>query len=345
MGSGKPTSFDIAYEAGVSQSTVSRALRNSPLVREETRRRVQEAARRLNYQVDQRAAGLRSQRSRTLAVLLFEDPTSDDSQINPFFLSMLSSITHAAARHEYDVLLSFQQLSDDWHTRYELSNRADGIILLGYGDFRRYREKLEHLESAGAHYIIWGPAEVGKPSHAMCSDNAAGAADATRHLVGLGRRRIAFLGTADSGYPEFRQRFRSYRAVLSEAGLQTDPVLRFDADNLESAGNSAALRLLASGKRFDAILAASDLIAIGAIGALTERGLNVPQDVAVVGFDDIPAASYVRPPLTTVRQDTIAAGQALVEHVIRRIEGEDVAPMLLRPRLTVRESCGAKHRT
>jgi DNA-binding LacI/PurR family transcriptional regulator len=344
MGSGKPTSFDIAYEVGVSQSTVSRALRNSPLVKEETRRRVQDAARRLNYQVDQRAAGLRSQRSRTLAVLLFEDPTSDDSQINPFFLSMLSSITRAAAGSEYDVLLAFQQLSDDWHMRYEVSNRADGIILLGYGDFRSYREKLEHLELAGAHYIIWGPAEVGKPSHAMCSDNAAGAADATRHLIGLGRRRIAFLGTADSGYPEFRQRFRSFQAVLREAGLETGGDLQYDAGNLESAGHAAAIRLLDSGKCFDSVLAASDLIAVGAIRALTERGLRIPQDVAVVGFDDIPAASYVRPSLTTVRQDTIAAGRALVENVIRRIEGEDVTPKLLRPHLTIRESCGAKLR-
>ena len=148
MGSGKPTSFDIAYQAGVSQSTVSRALRNSPLVKEETRRRVQEIARKLNYQVDQHAAGLRSQRSKTLALLLFEDPTSDESQINPFFLSMLGSITRAAAQRDYDVLLSFQQLNQDWHTRYELSNRADGIILLGYGDYMQYREKLTALTSA-----------------------------------------------------------------------------------------------------------------------------------------------------------------------------------------------------
>lgn len=341
MGSGKPTSFDIAYEAGVSQSTVSRALRNSPLVKDETRRRVQEVARRLNYQVDQRAAGLRSQRSQTLAVLLFEDLTSDDSRINPFFLVMLSSITRAAARRDYDVLLSFQQLSDDWHTRYELANRADGIILLGYGDYRSYREKLEHLESAGAHFIMWGPAEAGKPGRALCSDNTNGAAEATRHLIGLGRRRIAFLGAADSRYPEFRQRFRGYRSVLKAAGRDVGRDLQFDADNLESAGHAAACRLLESSRRFDAVLAASDLIAIGAISAFAEHGLNVPADVAVVGFDDIPAASYVSPPLTTVHQDTVAAGRALVDNVIRRIDGEEVEPTLLRPKLKIRASCGA----
>ena len=342
MGSGKPTSFDIAYRAGVSQSTVSRALRNSPLVKEETRRRVQEIARKLNYQVDQRAAGLRSQRSRTLAVLLFEDPTSDDSQINPFFLSMLGSITRAAAQREYDILLSFQQLSDDWHTRYELSNRADGIILLGYGDYLSYREKLEHLAAAGAHFIIWGPAESGQPGNSLCSDNARGAAEATRHLLALGRRKIAFLGSANNRFPEFKQRYKGYRSALKEAGLNIGSDMRFDAENLEAEGQSAAQKLLDSGQVFDAILAASDLIAIGAIAAFEARGLRVPQDVAVVGFDDIPAASYVSPPLTTVRQDTLAAGAALVDRVIRLIEGEEVRATSLEPKLQVRASCGSQ---
>src|SRR5210317_316280 len=121
MGSGKTTSFDIAHRAGVSQATVSRALRNSPLVNPETRRHVQKIAREMNYQVDRSAAGLRSQRSNTIALLLFEDPTSDDSRINPFFLSMLGNITRSAARRDYDLLVSFQQLSNDWHIKYEVS--------------------------------------------------------------------------------------------------------------------------------------------------------------------------------------------------------------------------------
>ncbi|MGH7129579.1 MAG: LacI family DNA-binding transcriptional regulator, partial [Planctomycetaceae bacterium] len=157
MKSSKPTSRDIAYEAGVSQATVSRALRNSPLVRAETRQKIVEIAAQLNYRVDKHAAGLRTRQSRTLALLLFEDPTSDDSQINPFFLSMLGNVTRAAADLDYDVLVSFQQLSDHWHARYEASHRADGIILLGYGDYVSYAEKLQALADAEAHFIIWGP--------------------------------------------------------------------------------------------------------------------------------------------------------------------------------------------
>jgi DNA-binding LacI/PurR family transcriptional regulator len=111
----KPTSFDIAFLAGVSQPTVSRALRGSPVVSLETRKRIEEIARQLNYRVDKNASNLRSQHSNTLALLLFEDPTADNSQINPFFLSMLGSITRASASRGYDLLISFQQLSRERH--------------------------------------------------------------------------------------------------------------------------------------------------------------------------------------------------------------------------------------
>ncbi len=130
----RTTSRDIARLAEVSQATVSRALRNSPLVKEETRARVKSIADEFRYRTDRSAAGLRSRRSHTLALLLFED-TADGAQINPFFLSMLGHITRAAARRSLDLLVSFQQLSNDWYTDYQISNRADGIILLGYGDY------------------------------------------------------------------------------------------------------------------------------------------------------------------------------------------------------------------
>ena len=117
MKSARPTSRDIARLAEVSQATVSRALRNSPLVRPETRERIESIARQLSYRTDRRAAGLRTRRSNTLALLLFEE-SSEDGQINPFFLSMLGHITRATARRGLDLLVSFQQLSDDWHTEY-----------------------------------------------------------------------------------------------------------------------------------------------------------------------------------------------------------------------------------
>ena len=130
-----PTSRDIADLAGVSQATVSRALRNSPLVREETRGRIQQIARELNYFVNRNAAGLRTQQSHTIALLLFDETDGTDNRMNLFFMSFLNNITRAAASRGYDLLLSLQQLTDDWHIEYQASHRADGLILLGYGDY------------------------------------------------------------------------------------------------------------------------------------------------------------------------------------------------------------------
>ena len=141
------TSFDIAEKAGVSQATVSRALRGDPSVSEDTRRRVEAAAATLNYTVDKSASSLRGRLTGTLALLFFEDPTPDDSHINPFFLSMLGSITRACAQQGYDLLISFQQFSTDWHADYADSKKADGIILLGYGDYLAYRARLEDRKS------------------------------------------------------------------------------------------------------------------------------------------------------------------------------------------------------
>ena len=131
----KATSFDIAQLAGVSQPTVSRALRGSPTVSEATRARIQAIARQLNYTVDRAASNLRSGQTRTLALLIFQDPTPDVTVINPFFLAMIGPMIATCAEHGYDLLVSFQQASSDWHADYADGHRADGLILLGYGDY------------------------------------------------------------------------------------------------------------------------------------------------------------------------------------------------------------------
>lgn len=338
---GKPKAIDIAYLAGVSQPTVSRALRGSPSVSPETRRRIETIAHQLNYKVDKNASNLRSQHSNTLALLLFEDPTPDDSLINPFFLAMLGSITRACAKRGYDLLVSFQQLSGDWHVDYEDSRKADGIILLGYGDYLEYQARLEQLVQQGTHFVRWGAVLEDQPGISIGCDNFQGGLQATQHLLDLGRRRIAFLGHASSHYPEFFERYRGYAHALERAGLTVSPSLQVDAINLESAGHEAISVLLGGGQSFDAVVTASDLIAIGAMRELHERQLTVPGDVAVVGFDDIPAASLATPPLTTVMQDTSAAGEVLVETLLRSIRKEPIEATVLPTRLIVRGSCGA----
>ncbi|WP_235890396.1 LacI family DNA-binding transcriptional regulator [Sandaracinobacter neustonicus] len=338
-----PTSFDIAHLAGVTQPTVSRALSGSPMVSEATRKRIEAIARQLNYKVDKAASSLRKRRSDTLALLFFEDPTADESLINPFFVAMLGSITRAAKRAGYDLLVSFQQLSDDWHKDYEDSHKADGLILLGYGDWEIYRERVAQLSGQGTRFARWGSVEAAEALHGLGStigsDNRTGGEMAARHLIGLGRKCIAFLGHASSHYPEFLARFEGIASALAAAGLP--PPLQADAITTEDAGAAAVHALLASGQPFDSIVAASDLIAIGAMRALEELGLNVPTDVAITGFDDIPAAVSTRPPLTTVVQDTQRAGQLLVDSVRAQLEGLPAPGAMLPTRLVIRRSCGS----
>jgi len=336
----KATSVDIAYRAGVSQATVSRVLRGSPLVNIETRKRVEAVARELNYKVDRHASSLRTQRAGTLALLLFEDPTPDESHINPFFLSMLGSITRACARHGHDLLVSFQQLSDDWHADYENSMKADGLILLGYGDYLLYQSTLDRLVEQGTHFVRWGAVLPGQPFVSIGCDNFHGGQLVGEHLYAVGRRKVAFLGGASSSCPEFFARYRGCGVALHDLGVAMDPALQVDAESSEEDGYAAAQTLLSRGLEFDAIFAASDLIAIGAMRALAERGMSVPGDVSIVGFDDIPTARFANPALTTVYQNTQRAGEMLVDSLLKQIRDEKVESQMIPASLIVRKSSG-----
>ncbi|MDN3652490.1 LacI family DNA-binding transcriptional regulator [Thalassotalea ponticola] len=334
----KATSFDIAYKAGVSQSTVSRALRNSPLVSEKTRQKIQAIAKELNYTVDKHASSLRSQTSRTIALLLFEDPTSDESQINPFFMTMLGSITRVSTERGYDLLVSFQRMDSDWHSDYKDSNKADGLILLGYGDYVDYRDKLVQLHQQGTHFVRWGAEVEGMNIATLGCDNMQGGYQVTQHLLADNRRHCAFIGTASHRAPEFFDRYKGHCKALQEAGIEVSASMQKDAISTEEAGFNATAQLLASNQPVDAIFAASDLIAIGALRAIRERGLRVPDDIAVAGFDDIAVAQFTRPSLTTAKQNTLLAGEMLVDNLIELINGRPPETILLPSELVVRES-------
>ncbi|MBM3927034.1 MAG: LacI family transcriptional regulator [Sphingomonadales bacterium] len=338
MSQDKPTSFDIAELAGVSQPTVSRALRGDRTVSEATRIRIEAIARQLNYKVDKNASSLRRGMTNTLALLFFEDPALDDSLINPFFLSMLGSITRTCAKRGFDLLVSIQQLSANWHVDYEDSRKADGIILLGYGDYSAYRVRLDQLVAQGTHFVRWGSVRPGQPGTTIGCDNVEGGRLAAQHLIDRGRRRIAFLGDGSEHYPEFADRHRGYAGALRTAGLAVDPGLQVDVVAFEDAGEDAARRLIGRGIPFDAIFAASDLIAIGAMRALAQAGLSIPRDVAVVGFDNVPAAASASPPLTTIAQDYGHAGEVLVDTLIAQLAGRTTAGETLPPRLVTRAS-------
>ena len=334
----RPTSFDIAALAGVSQPTVSRALSGNPSVSEVTRARVLAAAEKLHYTVDKNASGLRRRQSRTLALLFFEENSAEGALINPFYLSMLGPMVRRCAKRGYDLLISFQQLSSDWHVAYEDSRKADGIILLGYGDYIEYQPKLTKLVGHGAHFVRWGSAADGQIGVTVSSDNRQGGFEATSHLLEQGRRKIAFVGTATPAYPEFLERWRGYCDALRCAGIEPEARLQVPGAPSEEAGRAAVAELLDRGVMFDALFAASDLAAIGAMHALQNRGIAIPEQVAIVGFDDIPAASLSSPPLTTVTQDPHQAAEALIDALLEAVEGSGATNRLLPVRLTIRES-------
>ena len=335
----RPTSFDIAELAGVSQSTVSRALSGAGVVSEETRLKVAEAARRLNYKIDANARNLRLQSAKTIALLLYEDPVTSGSLINPFFLSMLSSTIKAAGRRGYDLVISFQDDSAD-NADLVGSHRADGIIFFGYGDYVRYVDRVARLDAARVPSVTWGPVGAGQPGHFIGSDNVSGAREGVTHLISRGRKRIAFLGDYSDHCPELRDRHVGYKRALAEGGLEAIPGLQRHCEISEAAGERAVQELLDGDVPFDAIFAACDLIAIGAMKGLRRRGLSIPGDVAVMGFDDIVTATFTDPPLTTVHQNTEKAGELLVETLLALIDGAQVSSKMIPTKLMVRGSCG-----
>jgi DNA-binding LacI/PurR family transcriptional regulator len=215
------------------------------------------------------------------------------------------------------------------------TSRADGVIFLGQSSLHH---ALNRLASSDARFAVWG-AQL--PDQAYCSvgsDNLAGGKRATLHLGRLGRRRIVFLG--DTEAPEVTQRVRGYLDGLEQAGLVSGPELMVPAHFTVESAEASVDALLARGVEFDGIVAASDLIALGAVRALLHAGLDVPRDVSVVGYDDVPFARYSRPALTTIKQDTVRAGRLLVSKLLDAGDTGDMRSERLPTDLIVRETCG-----
>lgn len=337
----RPTSLDIAAEAGVSQATVSRVINHSALVSDEVRRRVLEAAEKLHYKVDANARLLRSRKIHTLALLVLEDMESEISDINPFFLPMIGAIVRYAAEKGFDLIVGLQREDNGWGADYCLSRPAEGIIFLGSKNFDTYAANFRGYNHSNDNWVVWGLDKTADGSVCIASDNEGGARDAVRHLAGLGRRRIAYLGKLHSDHWEFIERLEGYKHGLAQAGLAFDPALCVDCQLTLDDGAEAAKRLLASGVPFDGIFASTDTLALGAMRHLSAVGLQVPRDVSVMGFDDMWVSSAVWPRLSTVRQDTRLAGRMLVDRVAAMIEGQPAPSGRIPTQLVIRDSCGA----
>ncbi len=329
------TSFDVAEEAGVSQSTVSRALAGDTSISEPTRQRVIAAAARLNYQVNENAARLRRGKTGTLAVVMICRAGEDRKDLNPFYYSLLGSTCAAASARGYEVLVSFQDSAENFWGHFEERRKADGMIVIGTSENTPAWDYFGELDP-DTNWVCWGAPNDGFPW--VRTDNEGGATLAARHMLVRGYTRIVCIGSETSPQRQFKERYDGYAAAMRDAGHE--PVLQRIERGLprEEQGRRAAAALAASGQPFDAIFAVSDEIALGALKELIALGYKVPDQVGVVGFDGVRAGAWSTPPLTTIEPDFEVAGTLLVERLLAAMAGEPETPRRSPVRLVVRGS-------
>ncbi|MBS0482157.1 MAG: LacI family DNA-binding transcriptional regulator [Proteobacteria bacterium] len=316
----RPTSFDVAELAGVSQSTVSRALAGDPVVSELTRERVKRAAEELNYSIDQNATRLRTGRTDVIAVVVICRPGELKEDMNPFYYSLLGNICSAISAAGYDALVSFQDRDENLNGFYESNRRADGLIVMGTAENTEAWAHFREVAQSGANMVCWGAPYADQ--NWVRSDNVAGGEMAARVLIDNGYINSVYVGSVTSLQRQYTERFDGFSQAMRDAGrtpviAQIDPSL----SRLEQ-GRSAVRGMIETGMKFDGIFAACDQIAIGAMQELQTRGYRIPQDVGVVGFDGINAGAHVVPPLTTVEPDLPLAAELLVRRLRAMMAGQ-----------------------
>jgi DNA-binding LacI/PurR family transcriptional regulator len=327
---------DIARLAGVSVSAVSRALRGSPEIGEETRKRIVELARSLNYTVNVGAQNLRLRQNSTVA-LVVPFLSLRQQLTEPFFISLISSIANAVTDRGYEMLLTRVDASGGNFADPYYTGRAAGLIFTGQWVAH---DQLNQLAMAKVPFAVWGEQQRQQMYCTVGTDNVQGGRIATEHLFAQGAKRIAIIG--DFNTYELKNRHEGYLLAHQRRGVAPDARLLVDTEFDAEAIERDTTALLAQNVPFDGIFACSDLTAMTVINTLIRHGKKVPEDVAVAGYDDIELASYFRPSLSTVRQPIAAAGAALVEALIEQIEGGRPQPRQLVTELVRRESTRAE---
>ncbi len=320
---------DIARLAGVSPATVSRALAKSPLVTERTRQRVENAVNATGYVVNQVASGLRLQRARQLLVLL---PTI----ANPFFSDIVLGIEDEARAHGFGVLVGStggSEARESTLARQMLTGAVDGLIVL--------TGRRSALAGMADRIVAVSEQIPGGGVATVSIDHALAAREATAHLIGLGHRRLAHIAGPD-GNILTRQRLDGFFGALASAGIPRADAPVAAGDFTFDSGGAAMRALLAVSAPPTAVFCANDEMAIGAINAAKAAGLRVPDDVSVVGFDDIAFAAEYDPPLTTIRQPRRAMGRLAASLLVRVLSGAapEARMTLLAHELVIRASSG-----
>jgi DNA-binding LacI/PurR family transcriptional regulator len=332
----RPTIDDVARRAGVSKGAVSLALNERPGVSDDTRRRILAAADELGWRPSARARALSESRALAVGLVLARPPSQLAS--DPFFAQLLAGVEAALAPKGYALVLSVVHeggAEADTYRRLAEDGRIDGVLLT---DVRVDDPRYGLIANLGLEAVVVGLRDASCPFPGVAVDERATIARAVDHLVRLGHTRIAHV----SGPPKLvhaAERRRAWRDALAASGLS--PGRALSGGFTGEGGARATRQLLERADRPTAIVYGSDLMAIAGLSVARQLGLHVPDDLSVVGFDDIPLAEHLAPPLTTIRQDPIAAGRAAARLLLARLRGEAaVTPALPPPFLVVRESTG-----
>jgi LacI family transcriptional regulator, galactose operon repressor len=341
MSAGTVTIRDVARRAGVSPMTVSRVINDSARVSPATRGRVEEAISELGYVPSRLARGLSARRTGTLALIV-------PDVANPFFTLIVRGAEDVARRAGYRMIICDTRADLDVEREVieeMIAHRVEGILIAAVSD--RSREHLRRLAGFGVPFVLVDRTVRGIDADVVLGDNAEGARRLVEHLVSLGHRRIGMVVESDD-VSTARDRLRGYRAALEEAGLPYDADLVADATVDPSGGVTGMRRLLGLERRPTAVFTVNNLVAVGAIEAVRAAGLEVPDDLALVCFDDIEYASRLYPFLTVMEQPAETFGTLGTQLLLERVEGrapERTRVVVLPAEFVVRRSCGASQQT
>lgn len=326
---------DVARASGVSYSTVSRVLSGYEFVKESTRNRVMEAVENLSYVANLPARSLAGGRSRIIGVLV---PNLDNGYVG----TITQGIDQALASDNYDLMLYTSHRhpgKESFYVNAIANGLTDGLLLIAPLVPTTY---LSELREQNYPYVLIDQADVTDSSSVVEATNWQGAYEATCYLCQLGHSRIAFI-TGSLAVRSALDRLQGYKAALADCGIPVREDLIFEGDYQQQTGYEITKKLLHNvNSRPTAVFAANDLSAFGAMDAAREQGFCIPDDISIVGFDDVPQASFVYPKLTTVRQPLEQMGQAAVELLLKQIQEQSRVPqrVSLQTQLVIRDSCG-----
>jgi len=325
---------DLARIAGVSKSTVSRALAGNELVNKATRDRIAALAKEYNYRINTQARNFRTKQSLTIGLLVSTLSEADWQISDPFFLELIGSIAVSLNKSGHSLLLSSSRLSSNEDVDSLINdNLCDGLIIIGQANIHA---TLNYLHDQFPTMVVWGAPQENQHYITVGGDNELGGFLAAQHLLRKGCTRIVFMGDPDM--LEENLRYQGYCRALQEAGLEVDDTLLITPQHVNNGAVTAIQELIDIGIAFDGLVAISDVFAMTAIRTLEDAGMSVPSQVAVVGYDDISMAQHYLPAISSVRQDRELGGRLLVEKVLSLVEGNVTRSEILETSIIERAS-------